>query len=45
MNITKCKELNMKERKTDMNIAKIDKKKKKRTEKQFYDGASNIEHY
>ena len=37
----------MKERKTDMNIAKIDKKKtkKKRTEQQFYDGASNIEHY
>ena len=30
MNITKCKELNMKERKTDMNIDKIDKKKKKK---------------
>ena len=34
----------MKEHKTDMNITKIDKykkKKQKKTEQQFYDGAPN----
>ena len=41
MNITNYKKLNMTEHKTDLNITKIDKYKK-RTEQQFYDGAPNI---
>ena len=39
--IEKYKIMNMTKDKTDMNVTKIDKYKKKQTEKQFYDGAQN----